>query len=98
MPSVHQEEPFVEVIEIDKQMLMEKIVRLQKSHARKNEKLDFMEDHIQRLIREVQKKARSVVVYCVGHDKRPVRNMSQSQFVSRFNRRHVSTSAVKELS
>ena len=48
------------MIEIDKQMLLEKIVRLQKSHARKNEKIEFMEDHIQRLIREVQKKARSV--------------------------------------
>ena len=53
------------MIEIDKQMLLEKIVRLQKSHARKNEKIEFMEDHIQRLIREVQKKARSVTPQAV---------------------------------
>ena len=48
----------MEVIEIDKQMLVEKIVRLQKAHARKNEKLEFLEDHIQQLFVEVQKKSK----------------------------------------
>ena len=48
----------VETIEVDKEMLMRKIVKLQKAHARKNEKLEFMEDHINQLLEEVQKKAK----------------------------------------
>jgi len=45
-------------MEPDKQKLIEKIVKLQRAHARKNEKLDFCEDHIKQLVEEVQKKTR----------------------------------------
>ena len=54
------EAPLVQFVEVDKQMLVEKIVRLQKAHARKNEKIEFMEEHVTQLINELQKKAR----YC----------------------------------
>ena len=50
--------PIVEYVEVDKQMLMEKIVKLQRAHARKNDKLEFMEDHITQLLNEVQRKAK----------------------------------------
>jgi hypothetical protein len=60
--------PIVEYVEVDKQMLMDKIVRLQKTHARKSEKIEFMEDHINQLLNEVQKKAkyvlREIIVSC----------------------------------
>lgn len=42
----------------DKKMLVDKICRLQKIHAKKNEKLEFMEEHINALVAEIQKKAR----------------------------------------
>ncbi|XP_055485947.1 coiled-coil domain-containing protein 186 isoform X2 [Psammomys obesus] len=45
--------------EVDKAMLIERIVRLQKSHARKNEKIEFMEDHIKQLVEEIRKKTNS---------------------------------------
>nr|XP_021486667.1 coiled-coil domain-containing protein 186 isoform X2 [Meriones unguiculatus] len=44
--------------EVDKAMLIERIVRLQKSHARKNEKIEFMEDHIKQLVEEIRKKTK----------------------------------------
>eukprot|EP00061_Rhincodon_typus_P013107 g39273.t1 len=42
--------------EVDKTVLIERIVRLQKAHARKNEKIEFMEDHIKQLVEEIRKK------------------------------------------
>lgn len=45
-------------MEPDRQKMIEKIVKLQKINARKNEKLDFCQDHICQLIEEVQKKTR----------------------------------------
>ena len=41
-------------------MLIERIVRLQKAHARKNEKIEFMEDHIKQLVEEIRKKTKYV--------------------------------------
>ena len=55
-----QEYPEVRVVEVDKQMLIEKIVKLQKAHARKSEKIEFMDDHINQLLEEVKKKAKLV--------------------------------------
>lgn len=50
--------PTVEVVHVDKQMLIEKIVRLQKAHARKNEKIEFMDDHIKQLLSDIQRKSK----------------------------------------
>ena len=50
-----QEYPEVRVIEVDKQMLIEKIVKLQKAQARKSEKIEFMDDHINQLLEEVKR-------------------------------------------
>ena len=47
-----------EQVEVDKHVLIERIVRLQRAHARKNEKLEFLEDHIQQLLVEIQKKSK----------------------------------------
>ena len=58
IPQEVEEYPTVKIIEVDKQMLVEKIVRLQKAHARKNEKLEFMEDHNTQLLEEIRKKAK----------------------------------------
>ena len=46
--------------EVDKTMLVERIVRLQKALARKQEKIEFMEDHIKQLVEEIRKKTKWV--------------------------------------
>ena len=52
------EPPQVRHVEPDKQMLIERIVKLQRIHARKNEKIEFLEDHINQLLLEIKKKNR----------------------------------------
>lgn len=47
--------------EVDKSVLVERILRLQKAHARKNEKMEFMEDHIKHLVEEIRKKTKYVL-------------------------------------
>lgn len=45
-----------EQIEVDKNTLIDRIVKLQKTLARKNDKIEFMDDHINQLVDEIQKK------------------------------------------
>ncbi|XP_022051731.2 coiled-coil domain-containing protein 186 isoform X3 [Acanthochromis polyacanthus] len=45
--------------EVDKAVLVERIVRLQKALARKQEKIEFMEDHIKQLVEEIRKKTKT---------------------------------------
>lgn len=52
-----QEYPVItEQVEPDKQLLIERIVKLQRALARKNEKIEFVNDHISQLVDEIQKK------------------------------------------
>lgn len=48
----------VYVFDIDKQKLIEKIVRLQKKLAKSNEKVDFLQDHVNQLTEDLKKKTR----------------------------------------
>ncbi|KAK6174373.1 hypothetical protein SNE40_017663 [Patella caerulea] len=57
-----------EQVEVDKQVLIERIVRLQKAHARKNEKIEFLQDHIQQLVDEVQRKKRIIQSYILREE------------------------------
>ncbi|XP_064600345.1 coiled-coil domain-containing protein 186-like isoform X2 [Liolophura sinensis] len=64
-----QEYPvIVEQVEIDRQVLIDRIVKLQKAHARKNEKIEFMEDHIKQLVGEVKKKKRIIQNYVLREE------------------------------
>ena len=45
-------------LEPNKAVLVERICRLQKIHAKKNEKLEFMEGHVAALVEEIQKKSK----------------------------------------
>lgn len=51
-------------MEPNKKILVDKICRLQRIHAKKNEKLEFMEEHINALVEEIQKKARLAIQNC----------------------------------
>ncbi|XP_068083218.1 coiled-coil domain-containing protein 186 [Anabrus simplex] len=49
--------------EPDRQMLIERIVKLQRANARKQEKLEFMEEHARQLVSELQKKTHIIQSY-----------------------------------
>ena len=48
----------VYVVDIDKQKVIEKVVKLQKTLAKKSEKIDFLQDHVNQLTSDLQKKTR----------------------------------------
>ncbi|XP_029466315.1 coiled-coil domain-containing protein 186 isoform X2 [Rhinatrema bivittatum] len=71
--------------EVDKAMLIERIVRLQKAHARKNEKIEFMEDHIKQLVEEIRKKTKIIQSYILREEAGTL-----SSEASDFNKVHLS--------
>lgn len=48
---------------LDRQTLIEHIAKLQRISARKSEKLDFLEEHINTLVAELQKKSHLLQSY-----------------------------------
>lgn len=48
----------VYVVDIDKQKIIEKIVKLQKLLAKRNEKIDFLQDHVNQLTNDLKRKTR----------------------------------------
>ncbi|KAJ1140303.1 hypothetical protein NDU88_006660 [Pleurodeles waltl] len=71
--------------EVDKAVLVERIVRLQKAHARKNEKIEFMEDHIKQLVEEIRKKTKIIQSYVLREE-----SGTLSSEASDFNKAHLS--------
>ncbi|KAK3094711.1 hypothetical protein FSP39_005307 [Pinctada imbricata] len=68
-PEQIQEYPVItEQVEPDRQVLIERIVKLQRSLARKNEKIEFVEDHIQQLVDEIQKKNKIIQTYAMREE------------------------------
>ena len=51
----------------EKAIMLERICELQKKHAKKCEKMDFLEEHNQTLIEEMTKKNRCVKQYCFSY-------------------------------
>ena len=60
--------PEIAVVDIDKQKLVEKIVKLQKAHARKNEKMELMEEQIKALLVDIGKKDRVIQHYALREE------------------------------
>lgn len=54
--------------EVDKAVLIERIVRLQKAQARKNEKIEFLEDHIKQLVDEIRRKTKIIQSYILREE------------------------------
>ncbi|CAH1186630.1 unnamed protein product [Phyllotreta striolata] len=55
--------------EIDQQTLIEHIVKLQKISAKKSEKIDFLEEHVNSLVMELQKRSKLVQSYLPNEQK-----------------------------
>lgn len=71
--------------EVDKAVLVERIVRLQKALARKQEKIDFMEDHIKQLVEEIRKKTKIIQSYVLREE-----SGALSSEASDINKAHLS--------
>ncbi|KAM6390261.1 coiled-coil domain-containing protein 186 isoform 1-T2 [Pluvialis apricaria] len=71
--------------EVDKSVLVERILKLQKAHARKNEKMEFMEDHIKQLVEEIRKKTKIIQSYILREEAGTL-----SSEASDFNKVHLS--------
>ena len=48
----------VYVVDVDKQKIIEKIVKLQKTLAKRNEKIDFLQEHVNQLTLDLQRKTK----------------------------------------
>ncbi|XP_023805165.1 coiled-coil domain-containing protein 186 [Oryzias latipes] len=71
--------------EVDKTVLVDRIVRLQKALARKQEKIEFMEDHIRQLVEEIRKKTKIIQSYVLREE-----SGALSSEASDINKAHLS--------
>ncbi|KAI3365251.1 hypothetical protein L3Q82_010338, partial [Scortum barcoo] len=71
--------------EVDKSVLVDRIVRLQKALARKQEKIEFMEDHIKQLVEEIRKKTKIIQSYVLREE-----SGALSSEASDINKAHLS--------
>ncbi|XP_046386886.1 coiled-coil domain-containing protein 186-like isoform X2 [Ischnura elegans] len=55
-------------MEPSRQVLIERLVELQRNNARKTEKLDFLSDHVEQLLEEIQKKSRIIQMYIMREE------------------------------
>lgn len=62
-PSVTNSTDLDSIPNVDKQMLVNKIFRLQKAIAKKQEKIDFLEEHNHQLLQEMKKKTKLIQHY-----------------------------------
>ena len=74
-PMVHpppplEEEPevVVNIVDIDRQKLIDKLVKQQKLLVRRNEKIEFLNDHIQLLTQDLQNKRKIIQSYAMNED------------------------------
>lgn len=67
-PSSTSNELLTSLNDIDKNMLIERILRLQRTLIKRNEKVDFLEEHNQQLMDEVKKKNKLLQVYILKEE------------------------------
>lgn len=48
----------VYIVDVDKQKIIDKIVKLQKTLAKRNEKIDFLQDHVNQLTNDLKRKTK----------------------------------------
>lgn len=67
-PSPTQVSPNIHGADWERNALMDKMVRIQRDNAKKNDKIDFLEEHVQDLVCELQKKNRLLQLYFVKEE------------------------------
>ncbi|KAF0308045.1 Coiled-coil domain-containing protein 186 [Amphibalanus amphitrite] len=82
-PVVHVTAP----VEPDRQVLIERIVRLQRQVARRSEKIDFLEDHVNNLVEEVRRKSRLLQHYMLREEAGALGSQDRDQAKSEMMRK-----------
>lgn len=52
----------------DQQVLIERIVKLQRMLAKKQDKLEFLQEHVKQLVESLQKKSKIIQGYAMSQD------------------------------
>lgn len=68
-PQIDEEpEVLVNIVDIDRQKLIDKLVKQQKLLVRRKEKIEFLNDHIQLLTQDLQNKRKIIQYYAMNED------------------------------
>ncbi|CAF3667910.1 unnamed protein product [Rotaria sordida] len=63
-----EQEIVVNIVDIDRQKLIDKLLKQQKLLVRRNEKIEFLNDHIQLLTQDLQNKRKIIQTYAMNED------------------------------
>ncbi|CAF1025792.1 unnamed protein product [Brachionus calyciflorus] len=58
----------VYIVDVDKQKIIDKIVKLQKTLAKRNEKIDFLQEHVNQLTNDLKKKTKIIQSFAMSGD------------------------------
>ena len=77
-------------------VLVEKIVKLQKTLAKKQEKVEFMEEHISTMLEEIKKKNRLIQNYILKLESGALvsSQMDENKVCAKFNVKYLSTKLI----
>lgn len=62
------QEPDATPVIPDQQLMIERIVKLQRNLAKKQEKIEFLHEHVKQLTETLQKKTRIITAYAMNQD------------------------------
>ncbi|RNA19147.1 coiled-coil domain-containing protein [Brachionus plicatilis] len=65
-PTANTEDVYI--VDVDKQKIIDKIVKLQKTLAKRNEKIDFLQEHVDQLTSDLKKKSKIIQAYAMTGD------------------------------
>ena len=68
IPPEDEPEVIVNIVDIDRQKLIDKLIKQQRLLVRRNEKIEFLNDHIQLLTQDLQNKRRIIQSYAMNED------------------------------
>lgn len=74
----------IQLTEPSRQLLIDRIIKLQESNARKAEKLDFFEEHTRILVEELQKKKRIIQNYILHENIGAMGNNERDKYKVNF--------------
>lgn len=74
----------IQLTEPSRQLLIDRIIKLQESNARKAEKLDFFEEHTRILVEELQKKKKIIQNYILHENIGAMGNNERDKYKVNF--------------
>ena len=94
---VEEQDVVVNIVDIDRQKLIDKLLLQQKLLVRRNEKIEFLNDHIQLLTHDLQNKRKIIQYYAMNEDSfmytSSESDIAKQQLVSRTGKNSLSLMA-----